>query len=366
MRTLSAVGLMSGSSLDGIDLALCRFSFENNNLQGHQILKAATIPYTSLWEERLATAPHLSGKDLWQLHTDLGHLYAQEIALFLEDVSVAVDLIASHGHTVFHFPDQGSTTQIGDGAAMAARLEMIVIDQFRSLDMALGGQGAPLAPLIDQMLFADYFACLNLGGIANLSIQLNNKYIAFDNGGANQVFNALCQEIGLAYDDRGQLAASGECLPSLLECVNQLDFFQQAPPKSLGNDWVKEKLIPLYQNKEASLNDRLHTACVQLAQQIGQDLKRVAQQENRTLKANDKMLVSGGGAFNDFLCAQIAQAIAPVQLVLAEDDMIAYKEAVLMALAGVLRFMEQPNVLPTVTGASRAAIGGAIHYGKRT
>jgi len=341
MPAFSIIGLMSGSSLDGIDLAWCDFVFDSKspaNLLDWTIRKATTIQYTTAWQNRLKNAPDLNGRDLWQLHSDLGHLYGQEIEVFLKNFNQTPDFVASHGHTIFHFPDSQMTTQIGDGAAMAAELDMVVIDQFRSLDVALGGQGAPLAPLVDQYLFSDYAACLNLGGIANISIKTTHSYIAFDNGGANQVLNALCQELDLDYDDGGRLARQGKCIPELLEQVNAIDFFHKSCPKSLGNDWVRDVLMPYYLNSKETINDRLHTACVQIAQQIGKDLKTVVQREKLNISNQDKMLISGGGGFNVFLCELIAEEIKPMQLASVDPILIDFKEATLIALAGAWRW----------------------------
>lgn len=366
MVSLSVVGLMSGSSLDGVDLAWVDFVFENSGkgkLKSWNIRQGKTIEYSQSWKKKLEEAPTLNGKGLWQLHTDLGHLFGKKISIFLENFDTKPDFIASHGHTVFHFPETGSTTQVGDGAAMAAELGMIVVDQFRTLDIALGGQGAPLAPLGDQFFFSNYFACLNLGGISNISVKTPNGYKAFDIGGANQVLNALTQEINLPYDDKGLLARQGKLIPSLLDQANALGYFYQGYPKSLGNDWVRDVLLPLFQNKNQPVNDRLHTACVQIAQQIGKDLKKVIQKESLKVSSTDKILISGGGAFNDFLCELIIEEIKPIQRGEVDDTIIDFKEAAFIALAGVLRWLEQPNVLPEVTGARKAAVGGAIHYG---
>ena len=366
MKSLSVIGLMSGSSLDGVDLAWVDFVFERDDkasLKTWNIRHGKTIEYSQEWQKRLKEAPLLNGKDLWQLHADIGHLFGKQIGAFLENFDIKPDFIASHGHTIFHFPDTGSTTQIGDGAAIAAELGMIVIDQFRTLDVALGGQGAPLAPLGDQYFFSEYFACLNLGGISNVSVKTPQGYKAFDIGGANQVLNALTEEINLPYDDKGQLARQGKLIPSLLSQVNKIDFFHQNYPKSLGNDWVQMVMLPLFQDKNQPLIDRLHTACVQIAQQIGKDLSKLIEQEHLNVSSADKLLISGGGAFNDFLCELIMEETQPIQRGEEDNMIIDFKEAAFIALAGALRWLEQPNVLPQVTGARKAAVGGAIHYG---
>lgn len=357
---------MSGSSLDGLDIAWCSFHFSDDRaaeLLNWELHQGTTIPYPEQWAKRLREAPLLSGRELWLLHTDLGHYFGQLVRPFLQQYNITPDLVASHGHTVFHFPDQHTTTQIGDGAAIAAELSCLVIDQFRSLDMALGGQGAPLAPLVDKYLFGAYFGNLNLGGIANISLCIEDSYLAFDIGGANQVLDALMQEIGKAYDDRGQLARSGRKIDQLIHAADQLAYFSKNYPKSLGNDWVQQQLLPIFQNKLYPLEDRLCSFVEHLAEQIAKAVEAVAQQHHLSLNSKHQILVAGGGGFNTFLCERIQKAIHPVQLIIAEPNIIAYKEATLIAFAGALRWLNQPNVFPGVTGASRAAVGGAVHFG---
>lgn len=365
MPQFSVVGLMSGSSLDGTDLAWCTFEFAEENpaqLLNWTLHKGTTLPYPFEWKERLRNAPQLNGRDLWLLHTELGLYFGNIVNNFLDGVPETVDFIASHGHTVFHYPAQHTTTQVGDGAAIAGVLNLPVIDQFRTQDMAIGGQGAPLAPLADQYFFSDYFACLNLGGITNISIQTPQGYLAFDVGGANQVMDVLMQEIGEIYDEAGQLARTGQLIPELKQAADALPFHTLAPPKSLGNDWVREQLLPIFQDQQYPLQDRLHTYCQHVAGQIAASISQTAQQEQLEVNASQQMLVAGGGGFNLFLCECIASAIHPLQLVIAPPDIIAYKEAALMALAGALRWQQQPNVLASVTGAQRSVVGGAIHW----
>ncbi|WP_367391346.1 anhydro-N-acetylmuramic acid kinase [Lewinella sp. LCG006] len=365
MSTFSVVGLMSGSSLDGADLAWCTFQFAADDpakLLSWTLHRGITIPYDESWQQRLRNAPLLGGRELWLLHTELGLHYGRMLRTFIDELPERVDFVASHGHTVFHYPEQHTTTQIGDGAAIAGILNIPVIDQFRAQDMALGGQGAPLAPLADRYFFPQYFACLNLGGISNISIKTDHGYVAFDVGGANQVLDTLMQEIGKDYDKNGDLARTGQLIPKLKAAADALPFHTQPPPKSLGNDWVREQLLPLFQDPQYALADRLHTYCHHMAGQIGASLRKVAEKENIELTDQQQLLVAGGGGFNAFLCECIAAAVQPVQLEIAAADIIAFKEAALMALAGALRWQRQPNVIPSVTGARRAAVGGAIHW----
>ncbi len=362
----SAIGLMSGSSLDGVDIAYCDFTLDLSEetaapVRNWSISKAATIPYSEAWQERLLQAPGLSGRDLWQLHVDLGHLFASYLEQFLEDLEERPLLVASHGHTVFHFPESKMTTQIGDGAALAGRLGLPVIDQFRSQDMALGGQGAPIAPLADVHLFPDYLACLNLGGIANLCVKTERGPVSLDIGGANQVFDALCAELNLPYDDGGRIARSGTLIPELLTKVAALSFYQEPYPKSLGNDWVQEALLPHFKRHSGKVEDRLHTAVIHLARQIGRHWQQIIEREGLQPSSDDQLLVTGGGGWNEFLCEQIKHAVQPLDVVIPAGDIINFKEAALIALAGLFRWYGRPNVFTSVTGASRASSGGALH-----
>lgn len=367
------VGLMSGSSLDGLDQAFCHFSFSSEpgpELRQWSLVQAGTASFSDAWRERLRTLPHASGLQLAQTHVDFGHYLGELLGPFLATLPHPPDLIASHGHTVFHYPERRLTLQIGDGAALAAATGCIVIDNFRALDVALGGQGAPLAPLADLHLFPGYDFYLNLGGIANISArtQQSDRLVAFDIGGANQVLNALVEPLHLDYDDDGRIAASGRLLPDLLQTADSLAFFGQPYPKSLGNDWVQDQLLPIFKAYDASVADRLHTACVHLARQIARAVAQILEQERLTINRTFRGLITGGGAHNGFLrrCIQEeCEKICSFVWVAPDPAVINYKEAALMALMGALRFLRQPNCLASATGAPFDAVGGAVHWGKR-
>lgn len=367
-RTL---GLMSGSSLDGLDIAYCRFALKEEGgsagAAAWSVITAETLPFSEEWRRRLAALPEGSALELALAHAQFGRYIGELVGGFLEKHGIEPEFIASHGHTIFHCPEQGMTLQIGDGAAIAAVTGYTTIDNFRMQDVALGGQGAPLAPIADKMLFAEYDLMLNLGGIANMTYKGPERYIAFDNTGANQVLNALAALRGLPYDDGGQLAAGGKLLPGLLEEVESLDFFTQPYPKSLGNDWVREAMVAPYLKYEASVEDRLHTACVQIARRIAADLDTVLKKEGHPGRQL-RMMATGGGAFNTFLMRCIreeCEKICSLAVEVPSPEVAAFKEAALMALMGVLRTANIPNCLPSVTNASRAAVGGAVHWGWR-
>lgn len=366
IKTYQVLGLMSGSSLDGLDIAFCVFQMEAGIVKDWQLLKAETFPFTTVWQQKLKELPHFSSLELLTAHAHFGQYMGQLVNQFLEKHSLHPDFIASHGHTVFHFPNRHMTLQIGDGAALAATTGYPVVCDFRAMDIALGGQGAPIAPIADQMLLKGYDFYLNVGGIANISCNAKGKFIAFDIGGANQVLNVLARQLGFDFDPEGQLAESGSLLPDLLQQVNALPYFQQNYPKSLGNDWVQEQLIPIYLSFEGRVQDKLHTACIQLAQQTASDIQAIIRREQLS-KPPYRLLATGGGALNRFLIQCLRQACqqnGSFEIAVPDPEIIGFKEAALMALMGILRVENLPNCMASVTGAAFDAIGGAIHQGR--
>lgn len=358
---------MSGSSLDGADLAFCHFELqpesEEDPVRSWQLEVAETIPFPEEWRERLRQLPIADAATYVKTDAALGRYFGRIIQSFIAKHQIEADAIASHGHTIFHFPEAGATAQIGSAAAIAAETGLTTIDQFRAMDLALGGQGAPLAPIADRYLFPEYDLWLNLGGIANLTARRRGQLVAFDIGGANQIFNALVAPLGLDYDRDGQLARSGRLLPDLLQKVDALPYFQKAYPKSLGNDWVQQTLLPLYLEWDAPVADKLSTAVYQLARQIARDLGKVLEQP-RPAGHTYRLLATGGGGLNTFLIECIRAECAEIcslAVVVPSLEIVQYKEAALMALMGALRLAELPNCLHSVTGASRDAVGGSVH-----
>lgn len=356
---------MSGSSLDGLDLAFCRFELSlrpgREPLVHWDVLAAETRPYPTEWYDRLRDAATLSGRELWRLHAALGQLYGQWSADFLAGRSPVADLISSHGHTVHHFPEEGFTTQIGDGAAIAARSGIATVDQLRSADVALGGQGAPLAPLADRYFFPQYAACLNLGGIANLSVRKDDTYLAFDISGANQILDRLAQEKGKAYDANGDLARQGQFLAELNKRLEALPFLAQAYPKSLDNSWVRDRQWPILRDFPASPEDRLRTFCEHLAGQIAAHLRRVRTREGLP-GGTLELLVTGGGVHNGFFLECLHRACGgEVEIVIPPPPLADCKEAAFIALAGAFRLLQIPNSYASVTGARVDAINGALY-----
>ncbi len=350
------IGLMSGTSLDGLDLAFCEFE-KTDNRWSYQIHQAETFPYTRDWKSRLSSIESAPAVDFAMTDASYGHLLGKYTKEFIEHHQLRPDFVASHGHTIFHQPQNRFSTQIGKGSAIAAETGLPVVSDFRSADVALGGQGAPLVPIGDRLLFSDYEYCLNLGGFANISFEKDGNRIAFDICPANIVLNYLAEKSGANYDDRGEMARKGTIQPGLLEKLNGLPYYSRQAPKSLGKEWVLAEIRPLidadlsYPVSDSLLCDLLATFCEHISIQIA----RVAGS-----MPGEKILITGGGAFNKFLIERIAQHIR-AEIGLPDDNTINFKEAMIFAFLGVLRWRNEVNCLRSVTGAVRDSVGGAIY-----
>lgn len=355
------LGLMSGSSLDGLDLACCRFSREGEALHW-DIEAACTIPFSDTWRDRLLALPEQKGEVVARTHTYFGRYLAELVQQFLAETGAQPELIASHGHTVYHDPDSRFTLQIGDGASLSALTGLPVACNFRSQDVALDGEGAPLAPLADKWLFPDFPFALNIGGIANVSCTALEPMRAFDIAPANQVFDALAQRLGCPYDEGGTLAARGGMVSELLGQLDALDYYRRPLPKSMSNQWVRSTFLPIFESYLDRPADALRTAVEHLARQTAgavQLLKKSAE-----LEPGARVLVSGGGAYNAFLLERM-QALCPaVVFHLPGKEVIEFKEALLMAMLGLFRWEGRPAELTSVTGARRETVLGALYLGR--
>jgi anhydro-N-acetylmuramic acid kinase len=350
MKTYSIIGMMSGTSLDGVDLAHCTFE-ETENGYLYKLGVCETIPYPELWLNKLRTIPFASAVEYAETHKAYGSYIGGLIRDFITKNKISADFVASHGHTIFHNPAKQFTSQIGDGAAIAVGCGLPVVCDFRTGDVAAGGQGAPLVPIGDQLLFAQYDYCLNLGGFANISMQMNGKRIAWDISPANIILNHIALQKGKPYDKDGKMAASGMIYPELLQTLNGLGYYHIQPPKSLGREWIEKEILPMLPLYNISPEDAACTFCEHIAKQIAVCL------ENDSKK---QMLITGGGAFNTFLIQRIA-AHTQVELIIPEPKTVNYKEALVFAFLGLLRMQGKPNCLASVTGASRNVSGGAVY-----
>lgn len=361
-----AIGLMSGSSLDGLDIVLATFH-ENGGKWSYEITEAVCYAYPDEWTDKLARATSLPSLDYQLLHTEYGHYLGGQVNRFIEEKQLhyQVALVASHGHTTFHLPAKKMTAQLGDGAAIAAQTKLPVVSDLRALDIALGGQGAPIVPVGEKLLLGEYALLLNLGGIANLSVNTGAGYTAFDVCPANRVLNLLAQETGSAYDANGDIAASGAVNHALLDQLNALDYYQQPSPKSLANDFGTGIIYPLIKNAGLSINDALSTCCEHIAVQVKNAVAGVQHLITNTANGTS-LLVTGGGAFNTFLVRRLQEYLSAINIsvVIPDEKLVNYKEALIMALIGVLRWREKTNVLASVTGAERDSVGGALWMGQ--
>lgn len=340
--SLIILGLMSGTSLDGVDLALCRISEAGTK---YSILRAATLPYPGEWKRKLRAAEQLSGEALKAHDREYGAYLGTLCRDFLgED---RADYIASHGHTIFHEPAKRFTYQSGNGQEIARITGITTVNDFRTLDVSLGGQGAPLVPIGDQLLFSDYTYCLNLGGFANVSFDDAGVRRAFDIAPLNYVMNRLALRMNQEFDEGGKIAASGKYIAVIGEKLNALPFYAAAPPKSLGREWVERNVFPLL-TEEFSTADLMRTFCEHAAQQTG-----------KVLSKKGKALVTGGGAYNAFFIGELKK-YAAADIVIPDDETVQFKEALIFALLGYLRLHNKVNALASVTGATRDSCGGAI------
>jgi anhydro-N-acetylmuramic acid kinase len=348
------LGLMSGTSLDGLDLALCEFEPDGHGY-AFRIHKALTVPYSREWRTKLSGAPGLSAQAYFELHAEYGRFMALEVQNFLKGVSQQPALLCSHGHTVFHQPQKGFSTQLGCGATLAALSGIATVCDLRNGDVALGGQGAPLVPIGDKLLFSQYEACVNLGGIANISFD-NSKgeRLAFDICEANLLLNHLSEKSGKPYDDNGSMARSGQLEPGLLSALNELEFYKMQGAKSLGREWFEASVLPLINSSKADNADKLRTSIEHIAITIAETLNK------HQIK---NALFSGGGAFNSFLMERI-QHHSSARCEIGDPLIINFKEALIFAFLGYLRWNGKENALRSVTAASRDSITGAIYCGK--
>jgi anhydro-N-acetylmuramic acid kinase len=350
------MGVMSGSSLDGLDLAYCHL---HNSQQGwlYEIRHATTRSYPKSLGNSLASIATLSAEELLDLDIRLGRFTGQAVRDFIQEKQIGeVDYIASHGHTAYHNPNRGYSFQIGHGAAIAAAADVPVICDFRSLDVALGGQGAPLVPIGDELLFSEYDYCLNLGGYSNISWRHQGKRLAMDVCPVNKAINLMARETGEEMDRDGKIAREGRVHEPLLKRLNALEYYRMPPPKSLADAWFnKEFMKTICSSEPLSLNDRMRTVYEHIATQIAQSTPRLG---------GGRILATGGGAHNRFLMECIAQKNKN-QLVLPDSRLIDYKEALVFALMGALRSAGLVNCLSSATGAREDSCGGIIYPVKR-
>lgn len=340
---------MSGTSLDGVDLAEIYFSEQSEKIT-FEIGKTQTAPYSTEWIKKLKNAINYSEKELKVLNSEYTALLGNIIKTFIEQNKIeAVDAVASHGHTILHQPQNGFTLQVGNLPELAQITNQRIVCDFRVQDVALGGQGAPLVPIGDRILFSEYDYCLNLGGFSNISFEEKGERIAYDISPVNTVLNFYAHKLGMEYDDKGRISRSGIFNHELFEKLNSLNFYHKKHPKSLGFEFVKEVIFPITENYE--ITEVLRTFTEHIAFQISKNSKR----------KNSKLLITGGGAYNEFLIEQIQHYLPEKKIVIPEKKIIEYKEALIFALLGYLKLQNRINVLASVTGAKHNHSSGIIY-----
>lgn len=347
MESYHAIGLMSGTSLDGLDI--CYVKFDKATDWNFEILHCETCEYNESWEQKLRSSFNSSAEYLYQLNSDFGFYLGEQVLKFRQKHEIdQVDVIASHGHTVFHRPEKRFTTQIGDGRAIKTLNNYPVVYDFRSQDVLMGGNGAPLVPIGDELLFSEYDACINLGGFSNISLTYEGKRIAFDICPVNIVLNNIAGYFGQKYDRNGAIAANGKIIDELLDHLNALEFYKLNHPRSLGIEWVNESIFPIL-NQE-NKQDVLATFTQHVTDQILKVL------EVYDLK---NVLFTGGGTYNRCLMNKIQRA-GSRKIIIPENKIIDFKEALIFALMGVLRLRNENNILASATGSTQNHCSGLL------
>ena len=347
------IGVMSGTSLDGVDLAHCQFRIGPDHSWKYEILNAVSVDYTPEWADRLASLHLADAVEYARADVEYGRLLGELVRDFLRTHGIQPDFVASHGHTIFHQPENGFTAQIGDGETLSAWLDCPVVTNFRNKDVANGGQGAPLVPFGEKHLFPGTRLFLNLGGFANIA----GEEGAFDVSPCNFALNAVARLAGHSYDAGGALARSGKCLDDLFDRLNQLPFYQQPPPKSLGREWYERECEPLLQNTRQRPEDLAHTCCRHIARQVGRAVDALGVRDTR-------MLITGGGTHNLFLMERLTEELSARGVTEMEDAgsfLIDFKEALVFAFLGLHTLLGRTNILPSATGATRPVLAGSIH-----
>ncbi|MBR9859747.1 anhydro-N-acetylmuramic acid kinase [bacterium] len=356
MTTYNIIGVMSGTSMDGLDIAHVSLTEQEPGKWDYKINKAVTIPYGDKWRLRLSKLRHQNSLIFYKTDRYYGQFIGENIRNFMEEHNLEADLIASHGHTVFHQPENNLTVQVGDGNSIYAQTGVPTVTNFRALDVVRGGEGAPLVALADHYLFSEFDMCLNLGGFANISANISGVRIAYDISPCNIVLNRIAREFDQEYDEDGAIAERGQIDYDLLADLNDIPFYSQEPPKSLGREWISKNFWSFVRNSTASKEDRMKTLCDHIAQQIGDNVYDLASTE----PAGKRVFITGGGAFNKTLIEHL-RSHTEAEIVIPEDDVVNYKEALSFALLGILRVKNEINILANATGASENSVSGALY-----
>jgi len=347
----NVIGVKSGTSLDGVDLAHIHFHKNSNNWT-FKILESETVSYSKKWLDILKLAVGFTEVELKNTNQTYTEHLAFVISSFIEKHKIKnLDAVCSHGHTILHQPQKGITLQIGNLPEISTLTNQVVICDFRIQDVLMGGQGAPLVPIGDRILFPEYDYCMNLGGFSNVSFEENGLRIAFDISPVNTVLNFYANQLGLDYDDKGSISRSGEVNQNLLEELNSLDYYQRKHPKSLGFEFVKDIVLPLIESFEINIEDKLRTFTEHAAIQIALALPN----------KKGSLFITGGGAYNNFFIERIKTRLPEIKIIIPSIKILEFKEALIFALLGILKLRGENNVLSSVTGANADHSSGVIY-----
>ena len=345
----NVIGVMSGTSLDGVDLAYIKFNHSEN--WTFEIFQSETVSYSDEWLNKLKNAIHFNPSELEELNSSYTKLLASIISEFISKHNLTeIDAVCSHGHTILHQPQNGFTLQIGNLPMIRDLVNQTIVCDFRAQDVKLGGQGAPLVPIGDELLFSQYDYCLNLGGFSNVSFNENGNLIAFDISPVNTVLNFYANELGFPYDDAGKIAKSGNVSQDLFQKLNDLDFYKAPYPKSLGMEFVNKEIFLIMNSYSIDVKDKLRTFVEHIAFQIATICS----------KPQAKLFVTGGGAYNKFLIDRLRHYLLTTDIVIPDDKTIQFKEALIFGFLGVLRLRNEINVLSSVTGAKQNHSSGVV------
>ena len=356
MRKYNIVGVMSGTSMDGLDIAHVTLEEVSEGKWSYSINASKTVNYGETWRLRLSKLRHQNSMIFHKTDRFYGQYIGENIKAFLEENGLEADLISSHGHTVFHQPENNITVQIGDGNSIYAHTGIPTVTNFRALDVVLGGEGAPLVGIADEMMFGEFAMCLNLGGFANISADINGNRVAYDVAPCNIILNRIAREFGKEYDEDGEIAERGAIDYELLTDLNEIDFYTYEPPKSLGREWISSNFWSHVRNSVAKKEDKMKTLVDHIAQQIGNNIEDLSSGD----PSGKRVFITGGGVFNKTLISHI-RTHTDAEVVVPDDMMINYKESLAFALLGILRVQNKTNVYKVATGASENTVSGSLY-----
>lgn len=355
MKTYNVIGIMSGSSMDGVDLAHCIIKSDNGHYS-YEIGECETVEYDEVWRLRLSQIRKADSLAYSKTDVFYGHYLGHLVNKFIDKHKLKIDLVSSHGHTVFHYPDEMITRQVGDGASLSAICKLPVVSDFRSMDVAKKGQGAPLVAIGDRLFFDDYDFCLNLGGFANISGKIGEFRVSYDICPANILLNRVARDLNQEYDQNGEIASQGSISYPLLESLNDIDYYKMPFPKSLNRDWINQEFWQIVkEGDKLSPQDKMKTFVDHIGIQIGKSIDYLSRKE----PSGKRVLVTGGGAFNTVLMDHI-RTHSQADFVVPDNKLVKFKEALIFALMGVLRVENQINIIKTFTGAKSDSVSGRL------